>query len=169
MAIISSGVTLTGGDGKITTAGIGDGVVTPDQRSRTYVSSSWESLIVYGADNTNDVGTYGYGTTTTKDFGIGRAAVKKARVYNTYVGSQRSCNVTVQSSPDNSNWTTRLTGVLDSGPGATGGLIEMTNAISTSDAISAGSHRYWHLVQGSAIIHHCPRVSRIDVETIYWL
>jgi len=82
-----------------------------------------------------------------------------AKIYSVYSGGARSANYTVQYSDDNTNWTTAFSGIArnnESGS-ATCGINNNTG----SGSASYGRHRYWRYVEGSAVISHHPRVSRI--------
>ena len=77
-----------------------------------------------------------------------------AKIYSTYAGL-RSANYTVQYSDDNSNWTTAFTGVMSNNSSCgfqTGSGVGLS---------SVGAHRYWRYVEGSAVVSHHPRTSRI--------
>jgi hypothetical protein len=77
------------------------------------------------------------------------------KIYSSYGGGLRSSNYTVQYSDDNSSWTTAFTGVMSNNTSCgfqTGSGIGLN---------SVGARRYWRYVEGSAVVSHHPRVSRI--------
>tara|TARA_Y100000310_G_scaffold57285_1_gene52495 strand:- start:515 stop:1582 length:1068 start_codon:yes stop_codon:yes gene_type:complete len=83
-----------------------------------------------------------------------------AKVYSVYNGGARSANYTVQYSDDNSSWTTAFGGVCSNQyttPYTSCG-IKINSGLGDG---SYGSHQYWRYVEGSAVISHHPRVSRI--------
>lgn len=81
-----------------------------------------------------------------------------ARIYSTFSGL-RSSNYSVQWSDDNSTWTTAFSGVMSNNSdfGVQTGTI-------TSSAPTI-PRRYWRYVEGSAVVSHHPRVSRIMLVT----
>jgi hypothetical protein len=84
--------------------------------------------------------------------------VVAVRTYSTFgntTSPTRSANYTVQYSDDNSIWTTAFTGVM-SNNGTTG----IQEGSGTGNG-SYGYRRYWRYVEGSAVVNHHPRVSRI--------
>jgi hypothetical protein len=78
-----------------------------------------------------------------------------AKIYSVFSGGLRSSNYSVQYSDDNSSWTTAFSGVATNNSSC--GLI--TN--SGTGSPSVGRHRYWRYVEGSAVVGHHPRISRI--------
>jgi len=78
-----------------------------------------------------------------------------AKIYSVYNGGLRSSNYTVQYSDDGSTWTTAWTGVATNNSSC--GLVQNTG----SGNGSYGARRYWRYVEGSAVVSHHPRVSRI--------
>jgi len=69
-------------------------------------------LITYVSDNCSDSGTYIVGTVTI-DLGAGNEKwFDGASTYSSFAGGNRSANVTIQYSSDNSNWSTGFTGVM---------------------------------------------------------
>jgi len=86
-------------------------------------------------------------------------AVYKVECYSSYNGGVRSANYTVQYSDDNSTWTTAFTGVMSNN--STCGIITGTNRNDSNYS----KHRYWRYVEGSTVVGHHPRVSRIDFIT----
>lgn len=86
-------------------------------------------------------------------------AVYKVECYSSYNGGVRSANYTVQYSDDNSTWTTAFTGVMSNDSSC--GIITGTNRNDSNYS----KHRYWRYVEGSAVVGHHPRVSRIDFIT----
>lgn len=82
------------------------------------------------------------------------------RAYSVYDGGLRSANYTVQFSDDNSTWTTAFTGIMSNNSSC--GIITGTGVGSGT----YGRHRYWRYVEGSAVVLHHPRVSRIDLIDI---
>jgi hypothetical protein len=78
-----------------------------------------------------------------------------AKIYSVYNGGLRSSNYTVQYSDDGSTWTTAWTGVATNNSSC--GLVQNTG----SGNGSYGSRRYWRYIEGSAVVSHHPRVSRI--------
>jgi len=85
---------------------------------------------------------------------VGNYAFNTAKIYSVLGGSERSANYTVEYSDDNSNWTTAWTGVMSNNT-ATG--IQQ----GTGGGGSYGTHKYWRYVEGSAVVGHHPRISRI--------
>jgi hypothetical protein len=85
---------------------------------------------------------------------VGNYAFNTAKIYSVFGGSERSANYTVEYSDDNSNWTTAWTGVMSNNT-ATG--IQQ----GTGGGGSYGTHKYWRYVEGSAVVSHHPRISRI--------
>jgi hypothetical protein len=79
------------------------------------------------------------------------------RCYSVFGGGLRSANYTVQYSDDGSNWATAFTGVMSNLSSC--GIIVGTG---TGNG-SYGARRYWRYVEGSAVVGHHPRVSRIDL------
>jgi hypothetical protein len=79
------------------------------------------------------------------------------QAYSVFAGGLRSSNYTVQYSDDNSTWTTAFTGVMSNNSSC--GIITGTGIGNGS----YGNHRYWRYVEGSAVVSHHPRVSRIDL------
>jgi hypothetical protein len=78
------------------------------------------------------------------------------RCYSVYNGGLRSANYTVQYSDNGSSWTTAFTGVMSN-------LSNCGNVSgSGTGSGSYGTHRYWRYVEGSAVVSHHPRCSRID-------
>jgi hypothetical protein len=78
-----------------------------------------------------------------------------AKIYSVYAAGLRSANYTVQYSDDNSNWTTAFTGVMSNNSSCgfqTGSGVGLN---------SVGAHRYWRYVEGSVVVSHHPRTSRI--------
>jgi hypothetical protein len=91
------------------------------------------------------------------------ANIVSAKIYSTFgnvSGATRSSNYTVQYSDDNSSWTTAFTGVMSNN--ANCGIQTGTGTGSGS----YGSRRYWRYVEGSAIVNHHPRCSRIMLTDI---
>lgn len=82
----------------------------------------------------------------------------QAKIYSSFNGL-RSANYTVQYSDDNVNWTTSWTGVMSNNSS----YGEQTG--SGSGNSSQGKHRYWRYVEGSAVVGHHPRTSRITLVT----
>lgn len=78
------------------------------------------------------------------------------QVYSVYNGGLRSANYSVQYSDDNTNWTTAFSGVMSnlSSCGIVRGSVDGNG--------SYGAHPYWRYVEGSAVVGHHPRCSRID-------
>jgi len=85
------------------------------------------------------------------------------KTYSVYNGGLRSANYTVQYSDDNSSWTTAFSGVCSNDPYASCGI---KNNTGLGDG-SYGARRYWRYVEGSAIVSHHPRVSRIILTDIH--
>ena len=83
-----------------------------------------------------------------------------AKIYSVYGSGLRSSNYSVQYSDDNSNWTTAFSGVASNNTSC--GIQQNTG---NGDG-SYGFHRYWRYVEGSAIVGHHPRVSRIILTDI---
>lgn len=83
--------------------------------------------------------------------------VVSVQAYSVFNGGLRSANYTIQYSDDNSNWTTAFTGVMSNNSSC--GIITGTGF---GDG-SYGRHKYWRYVEGSAVVSHHPRVSRIDL------
>ncbi len=86
--------------------------------------------------------------------------IVSVQAYSVYGGGLRSANYTVQFSDDNSTWTTAFTGVMSNNSSC--GIITGTGVGSGA----YGRHRYWRYVEGSAVVSHHPRVSRIDLIDI---
>jgi hypothetical protein len=84
----------------------------------------------------------------------------KAKVYSVYSGGLRSANYSVQYSDDNSNWTTAFSGVCSNNTSC--GIQENTGLGNGS----YGYRRYWRYVEGSAVVSHHPRVSRIILTDV---
>lgn len=78
-----------------------------------------------------------------------------AKIYSTYNGGLRSSNYSVQYSDNNSTWTTAFTGVMSNNTSC--GFQTGTGV----GNLSNGGHRYWRYVEGSSVVSHHPRVSRI--------
>ena len=107
--------------------------------------------LVYSVDGDN-VASY-----TTK------ANIVGAKIYSTFgnvASGTRSANYTVQYSDDNSSWTTAFTGVM-SNNGNCG--IQLGSGTGSG---SYGYRRYWRYVEGSAVVSHHPRCSRIMLTDI---
>jgi len=83
-----------------------------------------------------------------------------AKIYSSFNGL-RSADYTVQYSDDNTNWTTAFSGVASNNSSC--GISKNTG----SGNGSYGARRYWRYVEGSAIVSHHPRVSRIVLTDIY--
>jgi hypothetical protein len=77
---------------------------------------------------------------------------KYAKIYSVYDGL-RSANYTVQYSDNNSTWTNAWSGVMSNNSSC--GIQQ------GSGSGSQGPRRYWRYVEGSAVVGHHPRVSRI--------
>lgn len=93
----------------------------------------------------------------SKDINSYRAPIiAGVQIYSVYNGGLRSSNYTVQYSDDNSTWTTAFTGVMSNNTSC--GIIRSNS----SSPVTYGAHRYWRYVEGSAVISHHPRCSRID-------
>jgi hypothetical protein len=91
------------------------------------------------------------------------ANIVGAKIYSSFgnvASATRSSNYTVQYSDDNSSWTTAFTGVMSNN--ANCGIQTGTG---TGNG-SYGSRRYWRYVEGSAIVNHHPRCSRIMLTDI---
>jgi hypothetical protein len=86
---------------------------------------------------------------------INVVAVRTFSVFGNTTSPTRSANYTVQYSDDNSTWTTAFTGVM-SNNGTTG----IQEGSGTGNG-SYGYRRYWRYVEGSGVVQHHPRVSRI--------
>ena len=86
---------------------------------------------------------------------INVVAVRIYSVFGNTTSPIRSANYTVQYSNDNSTWTTAFTGAM-SNNGTTG----IQEGSGTGNG-SYGYRRYWRYVEGSAVVQHHPRVSRI--------
>jgi hypothetical protein len=86
--------------------------------------------------------------------------IVSVQAYSVYGGGLRSANYTVQFSDDNSTWTTAFTGIMSNNSSC--GIITGTGVGSGT----YGRHRYWRYVEGSAVVSHHPRVSRIDLIDI---
>jgi hypothetical protein len=84
----------------------------------------------------------------------------KAKVYSVYSGGLRSANYSVQYSDDNSNWTTAFSGVCSNNTSC--GIQENTGLGNGS----YGYRRYWRYVEGSEVVDHHPRVSRIILTDV---
>jgi hypothetical protein len=130
-------------------------------------------MIRYNTDNTNIEyynGTTWISITTTSQlitsgtilyFDAGNSSSYPARcfvgakIYSTYSGGLRSANYTVQYSDNNSTWTTAFSGVATNNTSC--GIQQNTGTGSSS----VGRHRYWRYVEGSAVVGHHPRCSRI--------
>ena len=84
----------------------------------------------------------------------------KAKVYSVFNGGLRSANYSVQYSDDNSNWTTAFSGVCSNNTSC--GIQENTGLGNGS----YGYRRYWRYVEGSAVVSHHPRVSRIILTDV---
>jgi hypothetical protein len=82
-----------------------------------------------------------------------------AKIYPSFSGL-RSANYTVQYSDDNSTWTTAWSGIASNNSSCT---VQINSG--NGDG-SYGSHRYWRYVEGSAVVNHHPRVSRISLVDI---
>ena len=92
-----------------------------------------------------------------------KANIVGAKIYSTFgnvASSTRSANYTVQYSDDNSSWTTAFTGVM-SNNGNCG--IQLGSGTGSG---SYGYRRYWRYVEGSAVVSHHPRCSRIMLTDI---
>lgn len=90
---------------------------------------------------------------------LGRNFVR-AKIYSVYNGGARSANYSVQYSDDNSTWTTAFSGVATNNS-ACG--IQINSGAGDG---SYGHHRYWRYVEGSAVVSHHPRVSRIILTDV---
>jgi hypothetical protein len=84
----------------------------------------------------------------------------KAKVYSVYNGGLRSANYSVQYSDDNGNWTTAFSGICSNNTSC--GIQENTGLGNGS----YGYRRYWRYVEGSAVVSHHPRVSRIILTDV---
>ena len=84
----------------------------------------------------------------------------KAKVYSVFNGGLRSANYSVQYSDDNINWTTAFSGVCSNNTSC--GIQENTGLGNGS----YGYRRYWRYVEGSAVVSHHPRVSRIILTDV---
>lgn len=80
--------------------------------------------------------------------------IVSAKIYSTYNGL-RSANYTVQYSDDNITWVTAFSGVMSNN--ASYGL----QVGSGSGSGTYNCRRYWRYVEGSAVVSHHPRTSRI--------
>jgi hypothetical protein len=92
-----------------------------------------------------------------------KANIVGAKIYSTFgnVSSPtRSANYTVQYSDDNSSWTTAFTGVMSNN-----GNCGIQIGSGTGNG-SYGNRRYWRYVEGSAVVTHHPRCSRIMLTDI---
>ena len=81
--------------------------------------------------------------------------ITSVKIYSTFAGSLRSANYTVQYSDNNSTWTTAFSGVMSNN--VSFGYQRGSGTGSTS----VGAHRYWRYVEGSSVVLHHPRCSRI--------
>jgi hypothetical protein len=90
--------------------------------------------------------------------------IVSAKIYSTFNGGLRSANYIVQYSDDNSTWTTAFGGVMsnNSSYGEQLGTVT-TGGSGTVGNGSYGSHLYWRYVEGSAVVSHHPRTSRITL------
>ena len=107
--------------------------------------------LVYSVDADN-VASY-----TTK------ANIVGAKIYSSFgnvASATRSANYTVQYSDDNSSWTTAFTGIMSNN-----GNCGIQYGSGTGNG-SYGYHRYWRYVEGSAVVQHHPRSSRIMLTDI---
>lgn len=77
------------------------------------------------------------------------------KIYSTFSGSLRSSNYTVQYSDNNSTWITAFTGVMSNNTSC-----GFQTGTGVGD-LSISGHRYWRYVEGSSVVLHHPRVSRI--------
>lgn len=85
--------------------------------------------------------------------------IVNAKINSSFNGL-RSSNYTVQYSDDNSTWTTAFSGVASNNSSC--GIQQNTG----SGNGLYGRRRYWRYVEGSAIVSHHPRVSRIILTDI---
>jgi len=136
---------------------------------------STTQIAFYAADNCLDTGTIAPGT-VSYDFGT-PTYVGRCYAYSVYGGGQRSANITIQSSDNNSTWTTRFTGVHDNNqvygsPGTPACGIMYDNAQAgprpVTTVLGYGPHRYWRFVEGAAIVSHFPRIGRLGFETLLY-
>lgn len=137
----------------------------------------WSSteIISYIAANCGDQGVYQPGT-VPYDFGT-PTYVGRCYGWSSFAADQRSANITIQSSDDNSTWTTRFTGAHDNnqvyGLSGTNCGIMYDNAQagprSPATVLGYGAHRYWRFVEGSAIVGgHYPRTAYLAFETLLY-
>ena len=92
-----------------------------------------------------------------------RANIVGAKIYSSFgnvASPTRSANYTVQYSDDNSSWTTAFTGVMSNN-----GDCGIQYGTGTGSG-SYGYRRYWRYVEGSAVVNHHPRCSRIMLTDI---
>jgi len=80
--------------------------------------------------------------------------IVKVKTYSTYNGL-RSANYTVQWSDNNSTWTTAFSGVMSNNSEYS---YQTGSGFLTTPI---GAHRYWRYVEGSAVVSHHPRISKI--------
>lgn len=85
-------------------------------------------------------------------------AASTLKFYSSFNGGLRSANYTVYFSDDAITWTTAWSGVASNSSSC--GLITASGGGS-----NYGTHRYWKFVEGSAVVGHFPRVSRITLST----
>ena len=71
----------------------------------------------------------------------------------------RSSNYSVEWSDNNTTWTTEFSGVMSNN--SSFGI--QTGTITSSTP--TGAHRYWRYIEGSAVVTHHPRCSRIILST----
>ena len=103
----------------------------------------WSStqIVSYASPNCSDQGAYQPGT-VSYDFGTA-PYVGRCFGYSTYGGGRRAANITIQSSDNNSTWTTRFTGAHDNNQvfGSSG----VSNCGTMYDNAQAGRRwRFWN-------------------------
>ena len=133
------------------------------------------TIISYVTPACLDTGEYQPGT-VSYDFGT-PTYVGRCYGYSTFGTDRRAANITIQSSDNNSTWTTRFTGAHDNNqvfgsPGTSSCGIMYDNAQagrrSLATVLGFGAHRYWRFVEGSPIVGHYPRTAYLAFETLLY-
>jgi len=81
--------------------------------------------------------------------------ITTATIYSTFAGL-RAANISIQYSDNNVNWFNAGGGVMSNNSSC--GITTIT-----VNSGQFGSHRYWRYIEGSSVVAHHPRVSRITL------